>query len=158
MKQILLFALAAFICLSASSQSSYSSLKLETSSDFKQAETQVLKAADYLFTTKFDEEDLERLYATEFIIKWMAGTPDYTFELNEKFSKAFAGNPEILNLYMSALAKLALEHPEKAKDGNYLGYNAVKMVIEYSNKSSNNLKQTTELKKNVGSFKERGVE
>lgn len=118
----------------------------------------MLKAVNYLYTTRYDADDLERLYATEYIMKWMAGTPDFTFDIDEKYSKSFAGDPELLNLYMAALAKQALEHPDRAVDKKYLGLGAVKMVLEYTSKGSNNLKQSNELKKMSAALKKGELE
>lgn len=158
MKKLLLATLAFVFCVASNAQSAYTQIKLDAQKDYKSAEKDVLKAANYLFSTKYDEDDLERLYATEFVMKWMAGTPDYTFEINEKFSKAFAEDPELLNLYMSALAKLAIEKSDKAKDTRYLGLNAVKMVLDYTGKTTNNLRQTTELKKMSAALKKGELE
>jgi hypothetical protein len=157
MRKFLLL-LACFFTLYTNAQNIYSEIKLEAKEDYKLAETTVLKASNYLFTSKYDKEDLERLYAIEFIMRWMSGTPDFTFELDEKFSKPFVHETDLLGLYMSALAKYAIEHKEQAKDSKKLRLNAVKMVIEYSNKASNNLKQTGELKKIATALKKGELE
>ncbi len=128
-------------------QSAYSDIKLEEKADFQLAEPFVLKASNYLFTSKYDKDDLERLYAIEFIMKWMGGTTDYSFEINEKYTQPFIHETDLLGLYMGAVAKYALEHKSQAKDVNAISLNAVKMVINYSSKQINNLKQTGELKK-----------
>lgn len=152
-----LFLFASLLTLYANSQNAYSDIKLDAKEDYKLAEPAVLKASNYLFTSKYDKEDLERLYAIEFVMRWISGTPDFTFELDEKFSKPFLQETDLLGLYMSALAKYAIEHKEQVKDSKKLSLNAVKMVIEYSNKSSNNLKQTGELKKNGVCSQKRGT-
>jgi hypothetical protein len=157
MRKFLLL-LACFFTLYTNAQNSYSEIKLEAKEDYKLAEPAVLKASNYLFTSKYDKDDLERLYAIEFIMRWMSGTPDFTFELDEKFSKPFVHETDLLGLYMSALAKYAIEHKEQAKDSKKLRLNAVKMVVEYSNKASNNLKQTGELKKLATALKKGELE
>ena len=154
----LLFLLTCFFTLCTNAQNAYSDIKLEAKEDYKLAEPAILKASNYLFTSKYDKEDLERLYAIQFIMRWMNGTPDFTFELTEKFSKPFLHETDLLGLYMAALAKYAIEHKEQAKDNKKLNLNAVKMVIEYSNKTSNNLKQTGELKKIATALKKGELE
>ena len=154
----LLLLLACFFALYTNAQNAYDEIKLEAKEDYKLAEPAVLKASNYLFTSKYDKDDLERLYAIQFIMRWMNGTPDFTFELEEKFSKPFLQETDLLGLYMSGLAKYAIEHKEQAKDKKRLSLNAVKMVIEYSNKSSNNLKQTSELKKMATALKKGELE
>lgn len=136
-----------FFISPAFTQSPYNDVKLEKKEDYKQAESFVLNAANYLFATKYDRDDLERLYAIEFIMKWITGTPDFNLELDEKFTKPFIHETDLLGLYMGALAKYVLEHKEDAKDATKVNLNAVKLVINYSNKPANNLKQTGELKK-----------
>jgi hypothetical protein len=59
---------------------------------------------------------------------------------------------------MGAVAKFALEHRDQAKDAAKLNLSAVKMVIDYSNKASNNLKQTGELKKMATALKKGELE
>ena len=158
MQKFLLLLITIVLNTNSFCQSQYSEVKFVDGKDYKSAETQVLKATDYLFSTRFDEDDLERLYATEFVMKWMAGTPDFTFDLNEKLTKAFATEPELMNLYMAAMAKLALEQPTKAKDANYIGVNAVKRVLEYINKPGNNVKGSSELKKMSAALKKGELE
>ena len=158
MKKFLALTIAAGIAISSFAQSSYSNIKLEEKEDYKIAEATVLKASEYLFTTKYDKEDLERLYAIEFIMKWMNGTPDFNFELNEKFTKPFLHETDLLGLYMGALAKFAIEHKDQAKDATTLNLNAVKIIIGYSSKPANNLKQTGELKKMAAALKKGELE
>ena len=147
MKIFLVLFLSLTIALASSGQSAYNDIKLKEPGDYKRAESSVLKAADYLFSTKYDKEDLERLYAIEFIMKWMGGTPDFTFEVDENFTKPFLSETDLLGLYMSAIAKFALKPKAQATDTKAINLAAAKMIVDYSNKPSNNLKQTGELKK-----------
>ncbi|HVG16307.1 MAG TPA: hypothetical protein VM935_15155 [Chitinophagaceae bacterium] len=141
---ICLFSITAHFCFA---QSPYNEIALEQKEDYKKAEKDILKAAGYLFNSPYDKDDLERLYAIEFIMKWMSGTPDYKFELNEKYSKPFSSETDLIGLYMAAMAKYAVENREKKIDPDNISLAAVKIILDYSNKPSNNLKQTGELKK-----------
>ena len=158
MRYILLLVLLLISGICSFSQSIYNDIRLESTGDYKLAEPYVLKAANYLFTTKYDKDDLERLYAIEFIMKWMGGTPDFTFEVDENFTKPFLSETDLLGLYMSAVAKFALEHKAQANDAKTINLGAAKMIVEYSNKPSNNLKQTGELKKMATAFKKGELE
>jgi hypothetical protein len=71
MRKLLLLIFAFFFAFAGFTQSSYSEVKLEVKEDYQLAESVVLKASNYLLTTKYDKEDLERLYAIEFIMKWI---------------------------------------------------------------------------------------
>lgn len=150
-----LITVAAYCCFA---QSPYNDVVLEQKEDYKKAEKEILKAADYLFKSPYDKDDLERLYAIEFIMKWMSGTPDYKFELSEKYSKPFSGETDLIGLYMAAMAKYAVENKDKGADPDKINLAAVKIVLGYSNKASNNLKQTGELKKMNAALKKGELE
>jgi predicted ATP-dependent protease len=158
MKRLLSLAFTLLIYSFSFSQNAFNEIKLEEANDYALAEPQVLKAVNYLFSTKYDLDDLDRLYAMELVMKWIAGTPDFSFELNEKFVKPFVKEGELMNLYMSAMARIALENKERAKDVAYVSLNAVKAVLEYSNKSSNNIKQSAEVKKMAAALKKGELE
>ncbi len=61
-------------------------------------------------------------------------------------------------LYMGALAKYVLEHKDGAKDAGKVNLNAIKLIINYSSKPANNLKQTGELKKMATALKKGELE
>jgi hypothetical protein len=130
---------------------------LEAPGDYKLAEPAVLKATNYLFTSKYDKDDLERLYAIEFIMRWMGGTPDFNFQIGEKFTNPFMTDTDLLGLYMGAVARYALENRTQ-KEPEKVNLNAAKMVIHYSSKPANNLKQTGELKKMAAALKKGELE
>lgn len=158
MIKFLLATVFSVFVLSVQAQSPFGEIKLEAKEDYKAAEQKVLEASNLLFTTKYDKDDLDRLYAMELIEKWMTGTPDYTFEIGEKFSKAFSSDADLLGMYMAAMAKYALENKEKAGDNKSIGLGATKMLIEYSSKLSNNLRQSGELKKMSAALKKGELE
>ena len=158
MKYCCLLIFSLLISFLAHTQSPYGDIKLESPEDYKTAETSVLKATNYLFSTKYDKDDLERLYAIEFIMKWMSGTPDYNFELSEKFTRPFLDETDLLGFYMGAIAKFVLENKAKATEPNKVNVSAAKMIIDYSSKAANNLKQTGELKKMAAASKKGELE
>jgi uncharacterized protein YfaS (alpha-2-macroglobulin family) len=147
MKKVLLICLSTLATYCCFAQSPYNDIVLEQKEDYKNAERDILKAANYLFGSPYDKDDLDRLYAIEFIMKWMSGTPNYNFQLSEKYSKPFSGETDLIGLYMAAMAKYALENKEKKADPETINLAAVKIVLGYSSKASNKLKQTSELKK-----------
>lgn len=42
-------------------------------------------------------------------MKWMTGTPGYTFELGEKFVNITKGSTDLVGLYTAAMSKIVLE-------------------------------------------------
>ena len=125
----------------------FDEIKLEQASDYKTAETNAIQAATYILTTPFEEKDLNRLNSLAFIIKWMSGTPDYTFTLDNVASKVTKGNDNLLGIYMACLTKYCLENKESAKDEKVIKLNSIKMLLAYCEKPGNNIKLTKQLKK-----------
>jgi hypothetical protein len=122
-------------------------VKLDAASDYKTAEPVAIQAADYLFATPAEKNNIDRLKCISFIIKWMSGTPDYTFTLGSESVKMSKGNDDVLSLYMAALTKYALEHKADAGNEKLLNLNAITMVLTYCENADNKIKMNKELKK-----------
>ncbi|RYY34289.1 MAG: hypothetical protein EOP46_13870, partial [Sphingobacteriaceae bacterium] len=84
-------------------------IKLDGSEVFKLNEQLVLQTADYLLTTPVKENDIDRLKAVQFLMKWMEGTPDHTFTISEYPTKFFSYNVDLMSVYMASLCKSELE-------------------------------------------------
>lgn len=106
-------------------------VKLEGSEIFKLNEPLVLQTADYLLTTPVKENDIDRLKAVQFLIKWMEGTPDHTFTISEYPTKYFSYNVDLMSVYMAALCKVELE--AKHTNANELTLDATKIFLKYVN-------------------------
>ncbi|MEI6948216.1 hypothetical protein V9K67_13550 [Paraflavisolibacter sp. H34] len=158
MRCIFLFVICFSLATASRAQSGYASVKLEHKTDFKKAEEQVLHASHLLLSTKFDKDDLDRLYAIQFLMKWMEGTPDYSLNLEGKYAKPFADDPDILGLYMAALVQLAVESKGAPKDAASLQLHAAKRVLQYAAVPANNLKLQGELKKMSAAHKKNELE
>lgn len=83
------------------------------------------------------------------MIKWMTGTPDYTFSLDEQATNFAKNNDHFLGLYMAAMTKYVLENKTESKNDSKIKLNAVKLIINYSKVPSNNVKLNKELKKAI---------
>jgi len=125
----------------------YSDIKLEQAADYRVADTITLNAAAYLLSTPFDKNNIDRLSALQFVIKWMTGTPDYPFGLDNTAIKIMKGNDDLMGLYMAAMAKYALENKSSATDGKLVKLNAVKSILAYCENTGNNMKMTKQLQK-----------
>ncbi|RVU01972.1 hypothetical protein EOD41_08450 [Mucilaginibacter limnophilus] len=106
-------------------------IKFEGSEIFKVHEPLVLQTADYLLTTPVKENDIDRLKAVQFLIKWMEGTPDHTFTIDGYPTKYFSYNVDLMSIYMAALCKVELE--TKHTDANELTLDATKVFLKYVN-------------------------
>ncbi|MEO8403609.1 MAG: hypothetical protein ABI480_03405 [Chitinophagaceae bacterium] len=125
----------------------YDNIQLVEKADYKVSEPAVIKAATYMLSTPYEKNDVNRLKSLQFIMKWMTGTPDYSFSLDASVSKLIKGNDDLLGFYLAAMTKYCLENPANAKDEKLVKLNAIKTLITYCDNPTNNIKMTKQLKK-----------
>ena len=142
----LLLVLVSNYCFSQSLPD-YDNVKMEQKSDYKEADKVALIAANYLFSTPYEKNDLSRLRSLKFIIKWMSGSPDFSFSLDGVATKISKGNDDLLGQYMAAMSKFALENREAASDEKKMKLNAIKLLLAYCEVERNNMKMSKELRK-----------
>jgi hypothetical protein len=142
---LLLFVL---LSVSAFSQTNYDTVKLKSDADYKAANKYALEAANYVFAVPFDANDMQRVKSIQFVIKWMEGTPDFSFAIDATvMEKIVKGNDDLLGYYMVGMTKYCLENEANAKDIALVKLNTTKMILAYCEKPENNLKLTSALKK-----------
>lgn len=122
-------------------------IKLEKAPDYRAAEPFALQTSVYILSTPFKEENKDRLKSLQFLVKWMSGTPDYSFVLEEIATKVFKNDKDLLGVYLAAMTRYALEHKDSAKDAKVLRLNAIIIVLNYCENKDNNMKMTKQLKK-----------
>jgi len=125
----------------------FDEIRLVTPDDFKEAESTVKQAADYMLSTPFDKNDLNRVKSLQFLIKWMSGTPDYSFTLDVVVDKIIKGSDDMLGLYMACMTKFCFENKESSKDDDVVRVGSVKFLLEYCENESNTIKMTKQLRK-----------
>lgn len=122
----------------------YTSIKLEAKEDYTaDVDKTALQAARLLLSTPDNDRDVSRLAAAQFLIRWMSGTPTYTFTLDERAGK-FAKD-DLLIVYMAAMVTYSLEHPADSKMQKAVQLNAVKSLLDYCRQFG--VKMTGELKR-----------
>ena len=119
--------------------------KFDEKSEYKLADTAVLQTANFLLSTPIDQNIPVRLKAGQFVMRWMEGTPDYTFSLEQNPIKYLSGNVDLMLLYMTSMAKYALEN--KSNDVKVTTFNGVKILLGYVNNPANDVKKDKNLKK-----------
>jgi hypothetical protein len=105
-------------------------IKLNKKSHYKSAEPEILKLVNYLFETPINSKNYTRKEAGEFLIRWMNGTPDYVFVLEDKEIKYFNTDADLMLVYMAGLTKFTLQHPT-IKDQKKLIIGTMKLVLPY---------------------------
>jgi len=132
----------------AQNVTNFENIKLETREDYNPAaNAAALQASNFLLLTPLDANNVDRLKALQYIIRWMTGTPDYSFELDAQATKFAKKNDDLLGLYMAAMTKFVLENKADSKDQDKIKLNAVRLIIEYAREPKNKVKPNKELKK-----------
>ena len=148
MKTFILISFSLFTTsLFAQTSPNYADIRLEQASDYKIADSFALQASNFLFTTPFEKDNVQRLRSLSFVIRWMTGTPDYSFTLDEVATKLIKGSDDLLGLYMAAMTKYSLENKESSKDQKLVKLNALTILLNYCENTSNHIKMTKQLKK-----------
>lgn len=148
MKKILLTLLTSAIGFSAFSQSlpQIDSIKLVTTADFRVAEPVVLQAANYLLSTPSDQHNPARLKAGQFIFKWMEGTQDFTFTMEQNVLQYIEADLDLMTVYFACLTSYSLQN-KSVTDAKTITLNSVRRLITYIDDSSNRVNMTDGLKK-----------
>src|SRR5688572_24522752 len=107
----LLLAILLFSAINSYAQTlpNFDEIRLDQATDYKNADNHVLTAATYLFSTPLEKNNIDRLKSLQFIIKWMTGTPDYTFTIDKVATDVTKGNDDLVGLYMAGMAKYCIE-------------------------------------------------
>ena len=127
-----------------------SSIKLDTKSDYNaQANDAALKVSVYLLTTPVEKNNAARLSAETYLIKWMRGTPRFSFTLDEDAAELANRNYDLFMVFMADMAKYVLENPSDATNMQKIKLNGVKTLIEYSRNPKNNVNLDGELMRTI---------
>jgi len=143
--------LLTFISLGLKSQdfSTLGTIQLKDKEDYAKAEEKVLECCDYILKTPLEKDNLNLLYANQFLIKWMSGTPDFGFDLDATTVNLTKSNSMLMGVYMACMAKYSLEHKETANNKNEVKLNSVGLFLNYCENPQNGIKIKGELKKAV---------
>ena len=142
------FILFVLTSISSFSQTDYSSIKMEKDADYKPAEKYALEASNYVLSSPLDSKNSRTATATKFLLKWMEGTPDYTYNIDSPIiSKLNTENDGLLGVYLASMTKFSLENPAKAQDPQLVMISGIKTLLAYSEKPENKVTMSESLKK-----------
>ena len=122
-------------------------IKLEKNSDYKAAEPFALQTAVYLLSTPVEKKKDNRLKSLQFLVKWMSGTPDHSFVLDDATAKITRDNTDLFGLYVAGLVKYSVNNKSNTRDPKVVKLNAVISILDYCENPANNVKLTKQLKK-----------
>lgn len=154
MKKVILLLVLLFVSIQFYAQdfTKLNDIKFEKLEDYKKAEPEILKVADFLYSNPVNSSVDNRTLAFAFVIRWMSGT-DYTFTIGERDLKLTKGDPELLAMYMTALSKVAISNPGKKLSDDKLYDAASKILAKYCANKENKLKPNRALKKIIKKMK-----
>jgi len=149
MKKIILSIIIGFSAISLFAQdfSELNNIKFKSPEDYKNYQPQILESANYLFSTPFNKKNLNRSIAFQFILKWMEGSPNYTFNIGPEILKITKGNSNLFSMYLVAMSKTVLTDPNKKLSDEQIQKTATQYMVDYTSKTENNLKPSKALKK-----------
>jgi hypothetical protein len=120
---------------------------LKAKKNYKDAEPDVKKCADFLFKTPNKPETNNRKLATSFIVQWMSGTPDYSFKIDSNAMDLTKGNQKLFGMFMVALTKVSLDNTDEKLSDSQSFEKASELLAEYCSNKENKLKPSRVLKK-----------
>jgi len=155
MKKIIFIALIALTSTMSFGQnfSELANAEFKTKESFKSAESQVLTCDNYLFSTPANQAELNRLNAMKYIMKWMEGTPDYTFDLGEKAMVLTNGETNLLSLYMAAMSKAVLDNTGGKLSSDEMYNQSEKILVNYCAVADNKIKPSKKIKQLIKEMK-----
>jgi len=151
MKKIILSIIIGISAISLFAQdfSELSNTKFKSPEDYKKYQPQILESANYLFNNPFNKKDLNRSIAVQFILKWMEGSPNYTFNIGPEVLKITKGNSNLFSMYLAAMSMTVLTDPNKKLSDKQIQEKATQYMVDYTSKAKNNLKPSKALKKMI---------
>lgn len=135
-----------FLSTFAQPKSQYDNILLTTANEFKRAEPQVILASDYVYSNPVEKDNAHRESAINFIMRWMQGTPDFSFPLDETLTKIAKGDYDFIGIYIASSAKYALQKG-KGVSREEIRYNAYLLALAYCENPVNNYKIKGEIRK-----------
>lgn len=119
---------------------------LQKMEDYVKAEPKVLECSNFLLNTPNEANNLNRLSAMQYVLKWMEGT-DYTFNIDSKAAELTDGNNDLFGLYVTTMPKVVLENKGTKLSDEEIHNRVVDLLIAYCKNDKNNMKPTKKLKK-----------
>jgi hypothetical protein len=128
-------------------------IEFESKKDYKLNEAGVLENARYVLAHPMYLSDANRVAAMQNVVKWMSGTPDYDFIIDESIGKLMKKNEDLLGLFMASMTKYVLENKNRHPGADDIKLNTFKIMLDYCQNEANGVKDTKELKKALDAHK-----
>ncbi|MCP4521346.1 MAG: hypothetical protein GY827_06605 [Cytophagales bacterium] len=121
--------------------------EFKTAKNYQEETRNVRKAVNYLFKNPRNVEEEKRKIAIQFVTKWMIGTPDYSFMIDEKAVELTKGKKYLFSLFMMAMVKAALDNDNKTAHQQETFEHAKYILVNYCADKNNKAKPNKAIKK-----------
>jgi hypothetical protein len=146
-RSLIIIGLCLFPSLIQAQVKNFSVIEFKSKEDYKTAEPKILEMANYVLGHPAgDSEENKKIYAN--IIKWMSGTPDYHFSMDNSIMDLSKNNEDVLPLYMVCATKAALENPLWS-DEKKLKLRSFEILLDYCGEKANGISHNKEMKKAI---------
>ena len=117
--------------------------------DYGNSEDQVLEVSKFILSNPIQKDNSDRINAMQYLLKWMEGTPDYTFTIGETVMNLTGGDLDLMGVYFAAISETAIQNKKSGKTDEQTNEEAIKKFVSYAANKSNNVKANKELKKAI---------
>lgn len=114
---------------------------------FSENEDRILMAADYILSIPISLSNQVRLNAMQGLVKWMSGTPDYQFLIDESITRLSKNNDVLFGIYMAAMTHYVLNHKDKPTNEAVIKLGTYEILLDYCEDPHNAIPPDRELKK-----------
>jgi hypothetical protein len=111
--------------------SQLSRIQFNCSADYSNAENMVLNCVEYLTSNSLDITNINSGHAETFLLRWMNGTPDYSFSMNQTVCKIMESNISLLSIYIAFFAKYVIENKNRLKNENEICNDVISSLLDY---------------------------
>lgn len=147
MKKILI-TLSLFMCTSLFAQdfAALEKYELKSSESYVTAEPKIIECANYLFSHPVKENELSRLQATQFILRWMEGAKQ-DFNIDKNVTDLVSDNNDLFGLYLAGMSKVVIESGATILSTKEVHDKTTALLVAYCKIESNGVKPTKAIKK-----------
>lgn len=121
--------------------------------DYGNSEDQVLEVSKFILSNPIVKDNSDRINAMQYLLKWMEGTPDYTFTIGETVMNLTGGDLDLMGVYFAAVSETAIQNKNSGKTAEQTDEEAITKFVTYAANKSNNVKANKELKKAIKNLK-----
>jgi hypothetical protein len=111
-----------------------SKVKLKSKASFTAAQPSVLLAADYVIAN--GPEAKGRADCEQFLLEWMDGTKDFTFEIDNSLIHNEDG--VLLGVYLASVSRFVIQHRDSASNQKLIKLTSIRNIIKWCDDPQHN--------------------